>query len=433
MEEFEENKPKIEGFRISRLQYLLHLIMSHKQDKHPRAWSVLNMVIMLEVVPRAHLYMNFLADHGIIERKNYSIGRNSTLYRIIDEGEHEFRILTDPDLLRRIEKSKQKIRLRNSKKHPPLNSTIKQVEIDREGSLAYIEEEYVLNIKKNDAIRDKLDPKKYEEEKQHFLSRRNFLIAEVEKISAGDIYIKVNGTNFRLDSNFTHLPSELSEFLSLNGSPIVEIDLVNSQPFFAAALLNPKPEVKKVIKKYLGDSFTMLPVFYRIHGKEDVQLYTKLVCNGQFYEFMAERFHEAGIPYKNRKDLKKQLFVVFFGKNISYKYNPAAEIFRSNFPNVFRLFYKIKEDGHNRLAILLQRIESHIMLDLVVSKISEEFPEIRMLTKHDSVLPFRMRTLVSTSKYNTFEIGKAMLDVIENATGLRPKGNAKRFPKKNRD
>jgi len=407
MKQVEQNPPDIEGFRISRLQYLIHLFLQNKQDKHPGAWSVLNMEILLEQVPRAGKYMDFLEQEDIIERKNYSAGRNSTLYRIREEGKTEFRILTDMEIVNRVEKSQQKMKLRNSKKYPSLNRTIKQVQIDHEAAFAFIEEEYLHTG--NDA-------------------RRNFLLAEVEKIYTGDIYIKVNDTNFRLDTNFTHLPGELSEFLSIGGQPVVELDITNSQPFFAATLFDMRPEVEAVMTKYLGSSFTIYTKSLQLYNKEDVKLYTSLVCSGKFYDFMADQFTAQGIPFENRKDLKRQLFVVFFGKGISYKYNKAADGFRKTFPNVHRLFYAIKEKQHNQLPNLLTRIESRVMLDRVVPAINSKYPDLHLLTKHDSVEPFKQ--LVPDGVRNSFEIGKMMFDTIEKVTGLRPSGKAKRYPGK---
>ena len=82
IKEFEQFPPKITGFTISRIEYLIHLILSHKQENHPGSWSVLNMKYMLNVVPRANEYLNLLREKNIIKWKNHSKDRNSRLYRL---------------------------------------------------------------------------------------------------------------------------------------------------------------------------------------------------------------------------------------------------------------------------------------------------------------------------------------------------------------
>jgi hypothetical protein len=59
MEELIQNPPAIPGFRISRMEYLVSLILTHKQDDHPDSWSVLHMPYLLRVVPKANEYLSY--------------------------------------------------------------------------------------------------------------------------------------------------------------------------------------------------------------------------------------------------------------------------------------------------------------------------------------------------------------------------------------
>jgi len=80
------------------------------------------------------------------------------------------------------------------------------------------------------------------------------------------------------------------------------------------------------------------------------------------------------------------------------------------------MFAEIKKDGHNRLAILLQRIESDVMLNHVVPAIRKLLPDVKFITKHDSLLPASL--LVSG---DADQVANIMTDTIEEVTGLRPK------------
>ena len=404
---FEANPPQITGFSISRLKYLLSLIISHKQDNHEGALSLLNMQYMLNVVPNANEYLDFLREQGIIEWVNYFAGRNSRMYRLKNEGKIEFKAITDKQLIYRIEINRIKRKKQNSKKYPELNKFINSVEINYDAALKTIESTYLKNIEEANAKAE---------------GRRTFSLAEVEKIQSGEIFIKCNKTNGRLDSNFTRLPSELLQHLSINGNPLVEIDIKNSQPFFAACLLNPTPEIEKLMMRYLGKNITMLAKSLQLANNEDVKLYTSLVTTGNFYEpFLMEKFKENGINVKNRDELKKHLFIVFFGKLNAYKYNPAARLFKSLFPNVQKLFDAIKKDEYNQLAIILQRIESYSLLDRVAQKILADLPGLPFLTRHDSILPSGIFVTSDTAE----KVKSILLETIKEVTGLMPMARIK--------
>ena len=65
--QYEQNPPPIPGFSRSRLEYIIHLIVSHKKKKHRGSWAVLYMPYMLNIIPRADKYLEFLKKEGIDE------------------------------------------------------------------------------------------------------------------------------------------------------------------------------------------------------------------------------------------------------------------------------------------------------------------------------------------------------------------------------
>lgn len=400
MKEFEKNPPPISGFKISRMEYLISLIITHKQDKHPGAYSLLNMQYMQNVVPQANDYLDFLLDKNIIERINYLAGRNSYMYRLIKEGKTEYRAISDKNLVNRIEYNKEEIKKRNSKKYPALNSFIRRVKIKYEEALKTVELTYQENIKKG-----------YEKAER----RRTFSLAEIDRIASGKIFIKVNPTNGRLDSNFTRLPSELVQHLTIDSNALIEIDIRCSQPFFVTSLFNPTSEILTIMNRFLGRAITMSVILLHISECEDVKRYSSLVITGEFYEYMMEQFKENDIAFIDRNDLKEQMYIVLFGKITAYKYNKAARLFKSLFPNVQKLFDTIKMGNHNKLAILLQRIESHTIIKRTAQNILDKLPGLPFLTKHDSLLPTQNCLPDEVDKVKSI-----MLSTIKEVTGLTP-------------
>ena len=202
LKQIENNPPPIPGFTISRLEYLIHLILSHKDDDHRGSWSVLNMKYMSNVVPQAEEYLNYLLSEGIIERINYSAGRNSSMYRLKKEGKTAFRTITDPKLIRRIEQNRIKLSLKNSKKYPFLNKWIRKAEIDTDEAIKTIEKKYSEDIQNN-------DPKAN--------VRRTESLASLARIVDNEIYMKVDKSGYRLHSNYSNLPKVLLPHLTING------------------------------------------------------------------------------------------------------------------------------------------------------------------------------------------------------------------------
>ena len=382
--------------RRQRIMYLLSTILTHKQDKHPSAWSVLKMEYLRKVDTTASDDLNMLKDAGVIEVKNYMAGRNSRLYRICKEyeGPAVFRTITDMKLLNRIHKARIAISKGYSRQYPELNRMTKSVVIDIPAAKKTIEATYQAT-----------------EDKDAAEARRTYSLAEVEKIRRGEIFHTVNDTNFRYDSNFTRLPSEIVPHLSIDGKPLHEVDIVNSQIFFSVCLFNPGPEVTKVMRAYLGQFFTIQIKRLQLSECHDVQRYALSAISGRFYEDLMQLFG------MNSRDAVKDLcFTVLFGRNDAIKYSKDLRKFRDAYPNVYRMFTEIKKDGHNRLAILLQRIESDVMLNHVVPAIRKALPDVKFITKHDSLLPASL--LVSG---DADQVANIMTETIEEVTGLRPK------------
>lgn len=320
------------------MEYLISTILKHKQDNHPGAYSLLNMQYLRNIVPNAHLYLKFLKDQEIIEWQNYCAGRNSRMYRLKKQydGSTVYRTLTDHSLIRRIDNQHSHLKLRNSKKYKELNRYVYSVSIDFESAIHTVNDTYQYSINKN---REKAE------------ARRTFSMAEISKIESGEIYIKVNGTNGRYDSNYTRLPSELVQHLTFDGTPLTEIDIVNSQPFFASALFAPSPEIEIIINRMIGKKYTMYIKSLHLSEYEDVKQYRLLVTRGEFYKYMMGKFTENGIPFTDRANFKEQLFTVFFGKNNAIHYSKSVKLFNSLFPNVYKVFSIIKENGHNKLVL----------------------------------------------------------------------------------
>ncbi|MEX0681662.1 MAG: hypothetical protein WD097_09800 [Balneolales bacterium] len=321
-------------------------------------------------------------------------------------------------MIRRIEKARKEKSKQNSKKYPHLNKFIHRVEIEYDNAIKAVEQKYQQTNDKAKA--------------EH---QRTYALAEIEKIQAKEIFIKFSQTERRLHTNFVRLPSYLLAYLRIDGYPLHEMDISNSQPFFVIALFRPTPEIEQVIREYLGESYIMYIKSLKAFEREDVKRYISLVTSGEFYEYMTKKFQDHGIPVSDRKEIKELLFTtVFFGNVYAHKFKKdgkltkgakAARLFRKEFPTVYRLFYRIKKEEKNRLAILLQRIEAYTMLECVVKRIEQEIPDMPILTRHDSILPFYHK--FSITENHLTKTQEIMVNTIHQVIGVRPQGRMRKY------
>lgn len=133
---------------------------------------------------------------------------------------------------------------------------------------------------------------------------------------------------------------------------------------FMSAILDKKKGVVRMLK----------PVIPR-----DLTLFIKLAKSGQFYEYIVEKLNLKG----GRAEAKQMMFGIFFSKR---RHNPAQKVqLKSLFPTLIYIIdsYK-KKYGDNQVAILLQKKESQVFIDQILTRLLEE--GYTVLSKHDSIL-----------------------------------------------
>jgi hypothetical protein len=98
----------------------------------------------------------------------------------------------------------------------------------------------------------------------------------------------------------------------------------------------------------------------------------------------------------------------------------CRQIFIKSFPTVHKIFSKVrghekgdKFNNYKRFAILLQRIESYLMLDVILKRIYKELPDTIAITIHDSIM-----TGILTN--NVEAVRKIMADELTFFVGFRP-------------
>ena len=166
----------------------------------------------------------------------------------------------------------------------------------------------------------------------------------------------------RMHTNFTILKSFIRKnCLLINGEETHEIDIKNSQPLFLAKLIK--------------DSGT------KWVNEEEFELFRNLTINGKYYNYFMD---SCGIS--DRNTAKEYTYKVLFGRNGSN--SKADKMFMKLFPTIhnFIRLYKKENGDYKVLAYELQKSESNLIFNKIIRQIMTLYPEINLVTVHDSIV-----------------------------------------------
>lgn len=208
-----------------------------------------------------------------------------------------------------------------------------------------------------------------------------------------------DNTSKRLHTNITNIKNTLYQTTK---TKLVEIDIKNSQPYFLSILLSKISKCNTVEDREIEDamslinsttnkgnhtsllsliqSFTFTYSTILISNshifKSELNTFTHLVTKGIFYDYFISKFNVT------RDEVKVLMFEILFSKNSSYRQN--KKMFIAEFPMINQIIESIKFTEHSYLAIILQSLESYVMIDVLCKRLVD-VENIIPITKHDSV------------------------------------------------
>ena len=353
LKDIEKHPPSIPGFRMSYLLQVVYWICTKKDEN---GYSYLNIIYLRTYIPQGDQYLKFLLTEGIIERtSNYKPGSRSYGYKFTNQYESKYivKAVTDTKLIERLSKVPEKWAYGFGTQ----NKYIKSFTFDPE-VLRFAEATYSGESLKN-------------------------AIVSITMVNNEEKYSLVDDAGGRFYSNLTNMPKELRQFVMVKNDYLkANVDIKNSQPYFTTLILTNPAKVAKFAK---NKEFAMLLKHLHIPDNDDIKLYIKLVTKGQFYEYLMPYFEVKGLPC-TRPDVKDSVMKILFDQNRE-SISRAKRIFRKLFPTVFEVFSIVRGSGRGeRFPILLQAIEAHIVLKVILVRINKEYPEIIAFSVHDSLL-----------------------------------------------
>jgi hypothetical protein len=473
----QEDPPSFLGKKKSNLDnfyYLIdHLLHVYLTDDLSKSLGFVELFAYKLQENTAHNYkdyLSYLVKHNLIQRAPWRYKKSDPLhgingkafgYRLNLPGENNQDIKLVPivgEVYKKQRKPLIKQCLREQsviyKKYPVLSKWFEHLEIDVGGCRKWLDSQPDYQLQKGDPN------DKDEGEPQKQLKRLKALYA-IDRIQRKDFHFLLDDKGGRFHSNLTNLKSELRNFLSWKGQKLVNIDIKNSQPLLSLTILDPKwyqessewltyrqflsipnPYIQQSatsntpgISYFEFDSFVtsiMIEEFLQLIDNEDINKYKEIVNSGEFYKRLHEKVFKDTKPFVKEK-VKEMTFQILYSHNRflhqngnwvdpkTKKKSPSAfpkRLFKKLFPSVFKVFEQYKYENKSFLAILLQQIESTLILKHIVPRIASERPDLPIFTIHDSVV-----TLAGDERY----VEQVMREEIMRLTGLTPKFGIERW------
>jgi hypothetical protein len=291
----------------------------------------------------------------------------------------------------------------------------------------------------------------------------------IAQIENKDFVVGRDQTSYRFHSPLTSIKSDLRKCYRFDGKELFQIDIKGSQPYISQALLNPTfytttlPSIftststssntykntsttYMLVKKLLNaDNQAFMAfindvnsgVFYEqflkqikrsnrnkyneIKKQALFQLIQSENVNSNFRAKLVRLFpNKTAINNQMRKIIKKVIYQVLFSDNLWINNgNPIPKfdaslkmLFKQIYPEVYQVFHSIKCGDKSHLAVILQRIESYLIIDTCCKLIGSMKPDVPLFTIHDSIV---------TTKEHLELVKGIILEEFEKLIGETPK------------
>jgi len=317
--------------------------------------------------------MDYLIEKKtILMVSNYRAGRNAKVYKISDQilkGKIKRYVNKDTTLLKKYKNKVSQVEEDGIKNNNLIDPEIKAMLVD---DLFYTKIEfdkaifYLDNLQHNDT---------------DIYNRNRY---SVECVNDRHIFYHFDSYG-RMHTNFTILKSFIRKnCLLLDGHETHELDIVNSQPLF--------------LNKIIMDSES------KWVNKDEFELFKDLTINGNYYQYVMNH-----IGTSDRPMVKEMTYKVLFGRNTHN--SKADRVFKELFPTIhnFIKLYKKEKGDYKVLAYELQRAESNLIFNKIIREIKTYYPDIKIVTVHDSIIIPRNRkdeveAIFKTKLYEEFNL-----------------------------
>lgn len=362
LEEFSKTKTfvyKNKKLKVAYIIDIIHNLILKYYFKKDNRFHLMSTILKEKYGHLYNYYMDYLIENNTITMiVNYKAGRNSKVYKISEtilKGKIKRYINSDNILLKKYKNKVSQVEEVGIKNNSLIDNDIKAMLVD---DLFYTKIEfdkaifYLDNLQHNDT---------------DIYNRNRY---SVECVNDKHIFYHFDGYG-RMHTNFTILKSFIRKnCLLLDGEETHEIDIANSQPLF--------------LTKIISDSDS------KWVNKDEFELFKNLTINGNYYQYVM-----SNLKTNDKPMVKEMTYKVLFGRNIHN--SKADKIFKELFPTIhnFIKLYKKEKGDYKVLAYELQKAESNLIFNKIIREVKNTYPEIKIITVHDSIIiPRKMKDKV---------------------------------------
>ncbi|OFY85366.1 MAG: hypothetical protein A3F72_03625 [Bacteroidetes bacterium RIFCSPLOWO2_12_FULL_35_15] len=230
------------------------------------------------------------------------------------------------------------------------------------------------------------------------LHKLNMNMVNLFKLDMKDYYFTVDSTSKRLHTLLTKIKKDVRPFITYENIQLANLDIQSSQPFLSLCLLdssfyNTELKQERISINSIDPQLTeTLPIHtiasYVLANQSKFENYRNLVFN-DFYTGMAEILKQHAVTISDdKKIIKDMMYMVLYSSNKFLGGNQGLpkRIFKQVFPEVYEVFKMYKSAGQEKLPILLQKIESTLILDRAAKTIAKAEPGMPLFSIHDSLV-----------------------------------------------
>ena len=340
---------KNQNLKVSYIVDILHNLILKYYFKKENKFNLMSTILKEKYGHLYNYYIDYLVDNNILEMLvNYKAGRNARIYKINDK------ILKGP-IKRYLNKDNILLKKYRNKVSQVEEAGLKNKMIDDDVKAKLVDDLFYIDIQFDRSIfyLDNLNNQDID-----IYNRNKY---SVECINDKHIFYHFDNYG-RMHTNFTILKSFIRKnCLLIDGDETYEIDINNSQPLF--------------LTKIITDTDT------KWVKEDEFELFKYLTLNGKYYQYVMDY-----LKTTDKGSVKEMTYKVLFGKNASN--SKADKVFQELFPSIhyFIKLYKREHKDYKILAYELQRAESNLIFNKIIKEIMIFYPEIKLVTVHDSII-----------------------------------------------
>lgn len=351
---------------------IVHNLILKYYFKKDNSFSLMSTILKEKYGHLYNYYIDWLAEAGIIYMaRNYKAGKNARVYKIADS------VLKGP-IKRYVNKDAILLKKYKNKVSQVEDGGLRDGLIDSDVKAMLVDDLFHAEIQFDRAI-FYLDGLAHDDTDIYNRNRYS-----VECVNDKHIFYHFDGYG-RMHTNFTILKSFIRKnCLLLDGEETHEIDIKNSQPLF--------------LNRIIEESGT------KWVSRDELELFRFLTIEGTYYQYVMDYLGTSDKP-----KVKEMTYKVLFGKNMAN--SKADKAFKALFPTIhnFIRLYKKDRGDYRILAYELQKAESNLIFNKIVKEIKELYPEMKIVTVHDSIIVPRSRkddaeAIFKTKLYEEFGI-----------------------------